>query len=70
MIQIRQTKPLEPQNKMNDFRIFILLAFPTILILRPPFIRSYFKSEITPLVLGVLGYIAIGIQWWIFRQYP
>jgi hypothetical protein len=54
---------------MNDGRILILLAFPTILVLRPPFIRSYFKNEITPLVLGMVGYIAIGIQWSLFRQY-
>jgi hypothetical protein len=54
---------------MSDGRILLLLAFPTILVLRPPFIRSYFKSSTTPLVLGLVGYAAIGLQWWLFRKY-
>ena len=54
---------------MTDGRIFLLLAFSTILMLRPSFIGSYFKSATTPLVLGFVGYAAIGVQWWLFGNY-
>jgi hypothetical protein len=48
------------------FRTAALCVFPILLIFKPPFIRSYFKSGPTPVIVGWLAFGAIFVQAFLF----
>ena len=47
-------------------RTTLLFVFPLLLIFKPPFIRNYFRSGITPIVIGWFAFAAIFTQAFLF----
>jgi len=48
------------------FRTAALCVFPILLIFKPPFIRSYFGSGATPVIVGWFAFGAIFTQAFLF----
>ena len=54
-------------SSVEAARTFLICGFPLLLIFRPKFIVAFFRSDVTPLLLGWFGFLAIFLQAFCFR---